>query len=132
MPQSIFLSRSGHPLIPHTHTDSLGIHNTHSIQKCSTAGILCREITGKAIPSAAGVEDQGEIGGPQTALSLSSELGWAARPHSLPVEAVLADLLLCASQLPAADAPTLSKDGFGPNQEDNLQGVERTYKECHP
>lgn len=61
------------------------------------------------------------------------KLSRAAWPHSLPVEAVLAEeIQLRASQLPAAGAPTLSKDGFGSNQEEILQGAERIYKECHP
>lgn len=76
---------------------------------------MSREITGKAIPSPAGVEDQGETGGPQTAHPLSCELFWAMRPHSPPLETILAELLLMFSQLPAAGAPTLSKDGLGPN-----------------
>lgn len=95
------------------------------MQKCSPAGGLSREITGKAIPFAVGVEDQGEIGGPQTAHPLSCELVWATRPHSPPLETILAELLLMFSQLPAAGAPTLSKDGLGPNQGKNLQRVER-------
>lgn len=81
----------------------------------------------KTIPSPAGAEDQGEIGGPYTALPLSCELSWAARlsPCSgWPGRATGAwprgppscqQLSWCSNSF---------KTGCAQNQEENLQGKE--------
>lgn len=52
------------PLSPH-HTDSLAIHTAYPIQECSTACVLCREITSRPFFAWQGVKTKGRWEDPE-------------------------------------------------------------------